>query len=166
MQVSLSKVAWALGVSEDTIRRWEREGRILKATRTEGGHRRWDADDVLEMMASSERLWSRSFITPRKEERFEAARWVASCGVSGCCSQVSNATLYASGGDMGRDVMFWCEDHRGGQVGGRCYSGAADGSTVMVRTMKGALRFCVGATRNEHMVRGIVKQLLAAKGMK
>lgn len=39
--ISIKKAAKTLGVSEDTLRRWDREGK-LAASRTEGGHRRYD----------------------------------------------------------------------------------------------------------------------------
>ena len=39
--VSIKKAAKILGVSEDTLRRWDRQGK-LTAIRTEGGHRRYD----------------------------------------------------------------------------------------------------------------------------
>lgn len=39
-----------LGVAVETLRRWEREGRI-SAARTAGGHRRFHVDDIRRMQA-------------------------------------------------------------------------------------------------------------------
>jgi excisionase family DNA binding protein len=39
--LSISEAAKVLGVSESTLRRWEREGRLLPDERTEGGQRRY-----------------------------------------------------------------------------------------------------------------------------
>jgi excisionase family DNA binding protein len=43
--VSISKAAKILGVSEITLRRWDREGRLI-AAKTEGGHRRYDLSKI------------------------------------------------------------------------------------------------------------------------
>ncbi|WP_041569161.1 MULTISPECIES: MerR family transcriptional regulator [Chloracidobacterium] len=40
--VSIHKAAELLGVSAQTLRRWEREGRLLPDERTPGGRRRYD----------------------------------------------------------------------------------------------------------------------------
>ncbi|MDJ0678433.1 MAG: IS607 family transposase [Xenococcaceae cyanobacterium MO_167.B52] len=45
-KLSISEAAYLLGVSTDTLRRWEKEGKIT-STRTEGGHRRYDLTDIL-----------------------------------------------------------------------------------------------------------------------
>ena len=45
-KLSISEAAYLLGVSTDTLRRWEKEGKI-SSTRTEGGHRRYDLTDIL-----------------------------------------------------------------------------------------------------------------------
>ena len=45
-RLSRSEAAYILGVSTDTLRRWEKEGKIT-STRTEGGHRRYDLTDIL-----------------------------------------------------------------------------------------------------------------------
>ncbi len=42
----ISEAAYLLGVSTDTLRRWEKEGKIT-SSRTEGGHRRYDLTDIL-----------------------------------------------------------------------------------------------------------------------
>ena len=47
-QWSLGQVAAALGVSRDTVRRWDAEGKIPQSHRTQGGHRRWYRDDFEE----------------------------------------------------------------------------------------------------------------------
>ena len=39
-KLSSSEAAYLLGVSTDTLRRWEKEGK-LTSSRTEGGHRRY-----------------------------------------------------------------------------------------------------------------------------
>ena len=43
--VSVSEAAKILGVSESTLRRWDKEGRIVP-TKTEGGHRRYDISKI------------------------------------------------------------------------------------------------------------------------
>jgi excisionase family DNA binding protein len=43
--VSISKAAKILGVSEITLRRWDETGRLV-ATKTEGGHRRYDLSKI------------------------------------------------------------------------------------------------------------------------
>lgn len=43
--VSISKAAQILGVSEITLRRWDKEGRLVSA-RTDGGHRRYDISKI------------------------------------------------------------------------------------------------------------------------
>ncbi len=45
-KLSISEAAYILGVSTDTLRRWEKEGKIT-SSRTEGGHRRYDLTDIL-----------------------------------------------------------------------------------------------------------------------
>ena len=43
--VSISKAAKILGVSEITLRRWDEEGKLV-ASKTEGGHRRYDLSKI------------------------------------------------------------------------------------------------------------------------
>jgi excisionase family DNA binding protein len=43
--VSISKAATLLGVSEITLRRWDRDGRLV-SIKTEGGHRRYDISKI------------------------------------------------------------------------------------------------------------------------
>lgn len=50
MLVSAGELAKELGVHIDTIRRWEREGKI-KSTRTSGGHRRYELEQTLAMLS-------------------------------------------------------------------------------------------------------------------
>ncbi len=45
-KLSSSEAAYLLGVSTDTLRRWEKEGKIT-SSRTEGGHRRYDLTNIL-----------------------------------------------------------------------------------------------------------------------
>ena len=45
MKISIGKVAKEVGVTPDTIRRWESEGKIT-SERTSGGHRRYDMDQI------------------------------------------------------------------------------------------------------------------------
>jgi putative resolvase len=49
MKISIGKLAKEIGVSEDTLRRWEREGKII-SERTKGKHRRYDKDIILSML--------------------------------------------------------------------------------------------------------------------
>jgi putative resolvase len=46
MKLPIGKVAKEIGVTLDTLRRWEKEGKIT-SERTPGGHRRYDLDQVL-----------------------------------------------------------------------------------------------------------------------
>lgn len=46
MKLPIGKIAKEIGVSLDTLRRWEYEGKITPE-RTSGGHRRYDLDQVL-----------------------------------------------------------------------------------------------------------------------
>ena len=46
MKVSIGKLALELGVSKDTLRRWERVGKI-SSERTPRGHRRYDLQKIL-----------------------------------------------------------------------------------------------------------------------
>ncbi len=45
-KISINEAAKLLGVSADTLRRWEEEGKI-QSERTEGGHRRYDVAKLL-----------------------------------------------------------------------------------------------------------------------
>ena len=45
MKTTIGKVAKELGVTIDTLRRWEKEGKIT-SERTVGGHRRYDLEQV------------------------------------------------------------------------------------------------------------------------
>lgn len=45
-KLNISEAAYLLGVSTDTLRRWEKEGKIT-STRTKGGHRRYDLTNIL-----------------------------------------------------------------------------------------------------------------------
>ncbi|MEQ8169105.1 MAG: IS607 family transposase [Candidatus Eremiobacterota bacterium] len=52
MIVGIGKLSKELGVSIDTVRRWEREGK-LKGERTKGGHRRYELEKVLSRIDKS-----------------------------------------------------------------------------------------------------------------
>lgn len=43
MLLAARDVARVFGVSTETVRRWEREGKIARAGRTAAGQRRWDS---------------------------------------------------------------------------------------------------------------------------
>jgi excisionase family DNA binding protein len=45
MKISISKAAKELGVSQNTLRRWEERGYITPE-RTPGGHRKYDLDKL------------------------------------------------------------------------------------------------------------------------
>lgn len=48
-RLAISEAAEALEVSVDTIRRWEKKG-LIKASRTSGGHRTFDLDEINRLM--------------------------------------------------------------------------------------------------------------------
>jgi excisionase family DNA binding protein len=50
-KLSISEAAYLLGVSTDTLRRWEEEKKLIPE-RTEGGHRRYDLTTILKDKAS------------------------------------------------------------------------------------------------------------------
>jgi excisionase family DNA binding protein len=52
--MSIGEAARVLGVAVDTLRRWEREGKIA-ATRTLGGQRRFTRSDVEAAIETQER---------------------------------------------------------------------------------------------------------------
>ena len=72
MKVPISRASKELGVSIDTLRRWEREGKFT-SERTPGGHRRYDLDQ-LQKIANKEREDEKITIiyarvsTPNKKE--------------------------------------------------------------------------------------------------
>jgi excisionase family DNA binding protein len=47
MKISISKAAKELGVSQNTLRRWEERGYIVPE-RTPGGHRKYDLEKLKE----------------------------------------------------------------------------------------------------------------------
>lgn len=55
MKYSVTVAARILGVSPDTLKRWEKEGKIPRPERTFGDHRRYSADDIerIRQMASN-----------------------------------------------------------------------------------------------------------------
>ena len=49
--ISIGEAAKAIGVSVDSLRRWERQGRIT-SEKTIGGHRRYDVEKLRSEMAA------------------------------------------------------------------------------------------------------------------
>ena len=56
--VSIGEIAELKSVSVDTVRRWEREGKI-KSVRTDGGHRRYRLEDFIEQRAGKTLAYAR-----------------------------------------------------------------------------------------------------------
>lgn len=52
MLLSLSDLMAAFGVGRDAIRDWERDGRLPRASRTPGNHRRWSAVDIARILVA------------------------------------------------------------------------------------------------------------------
>jgi excisionase family DNA binding protein len=48
-KLSVGEAAYILGISTDTLRRWEKSGRIT-ALRTPTGHRRYSRSDIQELL--------------------------------------------------------------------------------------------------------------------
>jgi putative resolvase len=63
MKISIRKAAESLGVSVDTLRRWEKEGKI-KSERTQGGHRRYDLSSLSFVGAVPKKLISSQLQRP------------------------------------------------------------------------------------------------------
>lgn len=55
MKASIGKIAKELGVSRDTLRRWEAKGKII-AERTPRGHRRYDLAKILRILPKTQSL--------------------------------------------------------------------------------------------------------------
>lgn len=55
MKVSIKVASQHLGVSSETLRRWERDGK-LPAYRTNGGHRRYDLRDLDRLIAGQPQI--------------------------------------------------------------------------------------------------------------
>jgi len=53
MHKSIGEAAAILGLHPQTLRRWEREGKLLPAYRTAGGHRRYRLSEVLALCGST-----------------------------------------------------------------------------------------------------------------
>jgi excisionase family DNA binding protein len=82
--VSIQEAAEFLGVSPQTLRRWEREGRLLPDERTPGGRRRYDLarlrPELLIITVFSARLYgSRSRKNQKLIEGVRAAVDAAPC---------------------------------------------------------------------------------------
>lgn len=56
MKLTVGQVSKMFGVNNDTVRRWEKEGRI-KSQRTSGGHRRYEEEDILRFQKSKKRTF-------------------------------------------------------------------------------------------------------------
>ena len=52
--ITIGQAAKYLGVSPQTLRRWERQGRIAKAKRTSGGQRRYELSTICHQKRHSE----------------------------------------------------------------------------------------------------------------
>ena len=52
MLVSVDDVAHAFGVSCESVRAWENDGKIPKAQRTLGNHRRWRTEELAPLLTS------------------------------------------------------------------------------------------------------------------
>lgn len=167
-ELTLKDVCDLFNVSADTIRRWEKEGRIPASKRSAGNQRRWDALQMARLRPSEWRPapWpSWDFVSGQVAEKWQRAPWAVTCQADGCDCMATNATLYVAGGGMGHEVMFWCHEHRGGLGESGNISGADDGKIVPVQTLLGAVRASIGFTRNKAMIKHLVGQLLAAKGI-
>lgn len=47
--LTVDQVAMQLGVSSQTVRNWEKQGKLVPAHRTEGGHRRYSQSQITEL---------------------------------------------------------------------------------------------------------------------
>ncbi len=54
MLLSIGRASVLIGVSSSTLRRWEREGKIVSSCRTSGGHRRYDLHHLKSALGSHE----------------------------------------------------------------------------------------------------------------
>jgi DNA-binding transcriptional MerR regulator len=54
MLLAARDVARVFGVSTETVRRWEREGKIARAGRSAGGQRRWDSALLTDVLRARE----------------------------------------------------------------------------------------------------------------
>lgn len=68
-KLSISEAAYLLGVSTDTLRRWEEEKKLIPE-RTEGGHRRYDLTAILKDKATEKLtvLYCRVSTRPQKKD--------------------------------------------------------------------------------------------------
>ena len=68
-KLSRSETAYLLGVSTDTLRRWEEEKKLIPE-RTEGGHRRYDLTKILKDRATEKLtvLYCRVSTRPQKKD--------------------------------------------------------------------------------------------------
>ncbi len=64
MKASIGKVAKELGVSRDTLRRWEAKGKII-AERTPRGHRRYDLAKILRLLPRTQSLQKNTVVYAR-----------------------------------------------------------------------------------------------------
>lgn len=75
MKISIGKTAKLLGVTETTLRNWEKEGKIV-SERTSGGHRRYDLNKVMAQVGENTPIEKLAIIyarvsTPNKKEDLE-----------------------------------------------------------------------------------------------
>lgn len=65
--LSIGEAAEVLGVSVDTLRRWEKEGKI-QSERTDGGHRRYRSADLIKTNTALTLCYARVSTRDRKED--------------------------------------------------------------------------------------------------
>ena len=68
MKASIGKIAKELGVSRDTLRRWEAKGKII-AERTPRGHRRSDLAKILGLLPRAQSLQKNTVAYARVSSR-------------------------------------------------------------------------------------------------
>ena len=64
--LSIDQVAVKLGVSSQTVRNWEKQGKLPPAQRTAGGHRRYPQKDITDFMKSQDEFEILMKINPGK----------------------------------------------------------------------------------------------------
>jgi len=62
MYISIGKVAKIIGVACSTLRRWDRDSKLLPAFWTPGGHRRYRLTEILTFCNGNHRQYRKSII--------------------------------------------------------------------------------------------------------